>query len=58
MASAPYPVRRPVIFTLHFLKENKIETLFALLIAVGLLSGVFTYGSDDLRYGPAIMRRR
>lgn len=55
MASAPHRVRRPVIFILRFLNDNKCETLFALLIAVALLSGVFTYGSDDLKYGPAVI---
>lgn len=29
--------------------------LFALLVALALLSSVFTYGSDDLNYGPAII---
>ncbi len=44
-----------IIFILRFLNDNKIETLFALLLAVALLSGVFTYGSDDLKYGPAVI---
>lgn len=48
-------MRRLIIFILRFLNDHKVEGLFALLIATGLLSAVFTYGSDDLRYGPAII---
>lgn len=44
-----------VIFILSFIKNNIIGCLFALLIAVGLTAGVFTYGTDDMKYGTSVI---
>ncbi len=48
-------MRRPIISILQRALEHKFECLFALLITAGLLGAVFMPGTDDLRYGPAVM---